>query len=240
MGDFGVADINNSGTVLFAAGLDAGGSATFTGSASEALMQVLDISPSSPSINDSGVVGYGFNGDVFTRQGDTVVNLTSSTPRFTFVGSVDINNQGTVAFVSINEGVFTLATADSQGVTIVADNSGVFSSVSLEPAINDQGDIAFLGNLDATLGLFVGGDPVNDRVIVEGDPLFGSTLSSLRSGFFRHGFNNRGQFAFAYRLENGQSGIAVATAVPEPSTALLLVMFSSVAFSVTRRKTILI
>ena len=62
---------------------------------------------------------------------------------------------------------------------------------------------------------------IRDRVILEGDPLFGSTLSDIQ--FFRNGFNNRGQIAFRYSLANGLAGIAVATAVPQLGAGVLQV-----------------
>jgi hypothetical protein len=236
--DFGVPGINNSGDVVFAAGLDEGGSATFIGRG-EAVMQVLGFAPSSPTINDSGRIAYGFRGDVFTKYDDEVVNLTRNLPRFSQVYGANINNSGAVAFAYFQSGVSGIAVADADGVNLISDNSGEFASLSLAPAINDQGKIAFLGNLDGTLGLFDGIDSLEDQVIVEGDPLFGSKLSSLGSGFYRHGFNNRGQFAFAYSLASGERGIAVATAVPEPGavSALLLALLSFFGF---RRKPMLI
>ena len=218
--DFGVANINNFGTVVFAAGLDEGGSGTFAG-ANGSITQLLSSAASSASVNDSGTIAYDINGDLFTQQGDTVTNLTANEPRFTSLFSADINDSGATAFAFFRGGVSGIAIANSEGVNIVGDNSGDFASLGLAPAINDSGDIAFLGNLDGTQGLFVGGDPVNDRVILEGDPLFGSTLSDIQ--FFRNGFNNRGQIAFRYSLANGLAGIAVATAVPQPGAGVLQV-----------------
>lgn len=65
-------------------------------------------------------------------------------------------------------------------------------------------------------GIFIGSDPVTDKVIATGDPLFGSTVTDLRFG----GLNNSGQIAFLAELTDGTEGIFVATPVPESSEAL--------------------
>jgi len=173
---------------------------------------------------------------VLIRQGNTVTSLTASEENFLFFGSTDINSSGAVAFGFFRDGV-GIATADSEGVNIIADTAGGFSSISLAPAINDNGDVAFSASIEGgPSGLFVGGDPVNNLVIANGDPLFGSTISDLGFAFFRHGFNNRGQIAFQYGLANGQSGIAVATPVPEPSMAIPAFACSLFALAGRRRK----
>ncbi|WP_446385630.1 DUF7453 family protein [Coleofasciculus chthonoplastes] len=68
--------------------------------------------------------------------------------------------------------------------------------VSLDsPIINNKGAIAFEAVLDTgEYGIFTGADPVADKVIAIGDPLFGSTVTSL--GVSDKGFNDAGQVAF--------------------------------------------
>jgi hypothetical protein len=53
-----------------------------------------------------------------------------------------------------------------------------------------------------------------------------------RLGFLEHGFNNLGQIVFRYDLENGISGIAVAS-VPEPS---MLGMVAVAVLGLPRRR----
>src|SRR5690606_5770067 len=78
-------------------------------------------------------------------------------------------------------------------------------------AINDVGTVAFIAGLDAGgSGIFTGPDPVGDKVIQTGDPLFGSTLSFLTSAIDPEALNNNGDIAFRYGLANGVQGVAVA------------------------------
>lgn len=68
----------------------------------------------------------------------------------------------------------------------------------------------------ASAGIFTGPNPVADRVIRGGDPLFGSTVDAV--SFFGKGSNDAGDVAFSYRLANARDGIWIAD-VPEPSHA---------------------
>ena len=93
---------------------------------------------------------------------------------------------------------------------------GSFGAVSL----NNHGHIAFYGSLAfGGAGIFTGPDPVLDKVIAVGDPLDGSTVAQL--GFGREGLNDRGQIAFWALLANGEQGVFVTNAVPEPSSLVL-------------------
>jgi hypothetical protein len=59
--------------------------------------------------------------------------------------------------------------------------------------------------------MFIGPDPVADKIIFSGDPLFGSTA---RFHFISNvAMNDAGQIAFRYTLANDVSGIGVATPV---------------------------
>ena len=58
-----------------------------------------------------------------------------------------------------------------------------------------------------------------DSCIVRGKDLFlGSKSYECRLG----DINDLGQIVFEYTLEDGPSGVAIATPVPEPNSALLL------------------
>jgi hypothetical protein len=93
---------------------------------------------------------------------------------------------------------------DDPATDTIADTSGPYSSFS-QPSIDNTGKVTFYAERDgANAGIFTGPDPVTDRVIGGGDPLFGST--------------DAGDVAFSYRLANARYGIGIA-AVPEPSHA---------------------
>lgn len=79
----------------------------------------------------------------------------------------------------------------------VVDTRGPFGELGFRPpALNNAGDIAFLGTLDdfTTTGVFVGPDPVADRVIAVGNTLDGEVVTGLR--FCEEGLNDSGQLAF--------------------------------------------
>ena len=84
-----------------------------------------------------------------------------------------------------------------------------------------------------------GGDDANggyfDRLLVN-EPLFGSTLRSLtpRATHESPGnidMNDAGQIAFHYQLADGRQGIAVATPVPEPTAASLMLIAAAAVIS---------
>jgi hypothetical protein len=65
--------------------------------------------------------------------------------------------------------------------------------------------VAFLGYPDAGgQGIFTGPDPVADKVIRTGDPLFGSTVTAVN---FEHGLNDAGQIVFLAELADGTRGV---------------------------------
>ena len=93
------------------------------------------------------------------------------------------------------------------------DTLGPFKDVVWSD-INDAGTIAFTAELDAGgEGIFVGPDPVLHKVIMTGDPLFGSTVTDVH--FHPGGLNDQNQLSFGYELANGVRGVAIAQ-VPEP------------------------
>src|SRR5262249_14274153 len=70
------------------------------------------------------------------------------------------------------------------------------------PGINNQGMVAFRGVLrEGGGGIFTGPDSERDKVIRTGEPLFGSTVTSV--GFFG-GINDAGQIAFRATLADGR------------------------------------
>ena len=125
------------------------------------------------------------------------------------------------------------------------------------PAIDGDGNVAFWARTAETFlydfgndfadffpieGIFTGPDLSADRVIGTGDPLFGSTVAltrptnSLRPINTWLDMNDSGQIAFRYQLADGRRGIAVATPLPEPGSALLLAAGAVVLMKRTRRR----
>ena len=131
----------------------------------------------------------------------------------TFVGYLDDGSSG-------------IFTGNGGAVTTIVDDSGVFGMLG-PTTINNEGSVVFGASLDTReYGIFTGADPINDKVIAIGDPLFGSTVTRLN---FSNGLNNSGQIAFLAELADGTEGVFVAEPeplepepVPEPASVIAL------------------
>jgi hypothetical protein len=181
-----------------------------------------------PTVNARGQVAFQGNlrsggAGIFVSDGRTLTTIADTLGEFAeFTGASAINNRGEVAFGAIlksqgggffrPDGIFV---GSGGQLRTVVDSSGPFFNLLAfgRPVINDRGQVAFLGVLDNfQMGLFVGPDPVADRVIMVGDPLEGSTVIDL--AMFRDYFNNAGQLVFTVRLADGRTEIIRADPVP--------------------------
>jgi hypothetical protein len=174
-----------------------------------------------PSVNASGQVAFqaelrsGGSG-LFVSNGEKITTIADTSGSFAkFTGASSINNRGEVAFGAIlksdkgpffrPDGIFVGSGGD---IRTVVDSNGPFM-VDLafgHPVINDKGQVAFFGTLDnSKTGLFVGPDPIADRVILIDDPLDGSTVVNI--SVFRDYFNNTGQLVFTALLADGRTEI---------------------------------
>ena len=226
---FGGSDLNNNDTLAF-----------------RGILSNEPLEFPSPSLID-GIDG------IFTRTSDGTITSIATTNSRNFNFSVfslpTINDSGVVAFGKgfgsgsrpDNLSNDTIFTSNGTSLTTIADTSGLFQSLG-NPAINNSGTVAFLGQLDTGVtGIFTGADPIADKVIAIGDTLFGSRVTFL--SFSNKGLNNSGQLAFVAGLENGISGVFRADpqppvqSVPEPSSVLgLLAVGAFGAGSALKRK----
>jgi hypothetical protein len=157
---------------------------------------------------------------LFTINGDSITPIADTNGSFKFFGNISLNDGDTLAFSAwLDDGSAGIFTSSNGSFTTLADTSGAFSSfffntfrgdgsfVSIDgPAINNNGAVAFGAQLETgESGIFTGADPVADKVIAIGDPLFDSTVTSL--GFSNKGFNDAGQVAFWAKLADGSSGV---------------------------------
>lgn len=119
-----------------------------------------------------------------------------------------LNDGGTAAFETSffdetsGEFVTAIVTGNGGALTTVADTTGPFGFFGFRPpSINDGGEVAFTAILDdfQTTGIFVGPDPIADRVIATGDQLDGAIVSNL--SFCEEGLNNSGALAFVATLD---------------------------------------
>jgi hypothetical protein len=173
-------------------------------------------SDSRPSINDSGNIAFvesiqpDFARGIFVGQEEeftTIVAPDSSDPSVGY-GAPILNDAESVAFLrsffdeTAQRSAEEIVKIEADGThTVVADARGEFASFGFRPpSLNNNGDVAFLADLDsAGSGIFVGADPLNDRVISTGDALDGSTVQNIT--FCEQGLSDSGELAFVAQLE---------------------------------------
>ena len=231
----------NGGAVAFRASLDAGGEGIFVGSGGP-VTTIADSSGafrnfgSLPDLNAAGTAVFEANLDaggrgIFTGSGGPIATISDSSGPYDLLLGPAINDAGEVAFATVFDDHFRPAihfgvVKDSGGVTTtVADlRFPPFSNIRPPVSINNAGMVLLRGDLNNALptqqGIYTGADPVADKVIFFGDPLFGSTVRAL--GFVYRSLSDQGEIVFNYELATGVLGIAIARPVPEPSSAILL------------------
>jgi len=233
--------INNAGTILFYADEDGFVKRGHYSGPNPAADRRIDMalfagSGTLAAINDSGVIAFWGGNGIYkgTSNLDDVAVATEVGPLAGFGTNVTINNSGVVVFTAfLDSGGNGIFRGPNPATDTIADTLGPFASFELAD-INDSGQVAFLATLDAGgTGIYTGSNPATDKVIATGDPLFGSTITSLN--FFR-GLNNHGDVGFAYELANGRKGVAIAN-VPEPAAlALVTAAAGTIVGSRNRRR----
>ena len=143
----------------------------------------------------------------------TIDIIDTNNPNFTGFGDPVINVSGTIADeVFRSDGSIEVLTGDRKGVTARTDiTTNAFLEVE-HPSINDEGAVAFFAIRNDGSQVILLATPNSDKpvpVIQSGDPLFGSVVTSIDLG--RFALNNRFQMAFEYTLEDGRTGIAIAS-----------------------------
>ncbi len=182
------------------------------------------------SIRVDSATGQTFIG-VYKGRGGPVTTVAEcpefDCPVFFATGTapVSINDPGTVAFFAdTNEGgmfargIFTGNGGPLTPVVLSSEfTDPIFFMEPAAPAINNRGTVAFFadgmfdqpdGTLLPKTGIFTGPNPVENAVIVRGDPLFGAHVEFFQiSGFggpIAPVINDRGQIAFVAHLDDGR------------------------------------
>jgi len=211
--------VNNSGVVAFKAQLDSFDQGLFSGQdGKRSTLTTYYLSSTSqfsefgnlsrPSINNNGAIAFeapldgASTSGIFVTEGGGFKTIAAPDPNVN-VGRPNLNDSGTVAFHRFfnDRAGEELVTGNGGPLTVAADTSGPFQSFGFTfvgftpPALNNNGDVAFFADLDSGgSGIFVGPDPITDRVIGTGDTLDGSPVTNLR--FCDGGLNDSGQLAF--------------------------------------------
>jgi hypothetical protein len=172
---------------------------------------------SRPSINNLGEIAFdetiqpNFDSGIFAGRAGTFRTIAAPDPNV-FVEKPMFNDGGTAAFYRsftdvTGQFVTAIVTGNGGPLTTVADTTGPFGSFGFRPpSINNNGDVAFLANLDdfpPTTGIFVGPRVVQDRVIETGDKLDGAIVRGLT--FCEEGLNDVGQLAFIADLADASA-----------------------------------
>ena len=191
------------------------------------LLQDAANDPSLPSlyafltINTNDVVAFIGH----TATGFAVYKITSA-GTLTTIGSLpetvggapQINDSGVVAFyrrtAASGPGTRAIVVGSGGSLLTVADNTTAFTEFGA-PGINNSGTLAFLAltpglpGIPVRIGAFTGPNPIGDRVLRTGDPLFGATVTgmlgaTITDSLGRAGLNNSGQIAFLVVLADGR------------------------------------
>lgn len=133
---------------------------------------------------------------------------------------------GTAAFRAFSNGGQAILTGSGGPLTTIAKTGDAVPGGIIDSFLFAQNGVSISGNLvvfQASYGIdqsgvfFTQGGGAPQRLLGDGDALFGSTVSSVDIGLF--GAEDH-QIAFRYILHDGRRGIGIAT-VPEPSSLLL-------------------
>jgi hypothetical protein len=220
--------ISNAGVIVSSASLDSGESGIFAnnGSANSTIALTngpegfTGMGPYAP-INDSGKIAlpaaktvfippFFFTTTLSVHLRDSAGNSTTiwTDANAAGVAAPSVNNHDDLVFTAQFGSDYRILRGSGGPVTTYLDTATSPYSIFSDSFINDNGVIVFSAQLDGSSqqGVYYGPDPVNNKIIQFGDPLFGSTVSDW---FFFRGINNKDEVAFQYLLANGVNGIAV-------------------------------
>jgi hypothetical protein len=162
------------------------------------------------------------------------VSIFEETSTLRFLSEFDTNRHGKATFVTQSTSgpvSRTVYVGDENGVQPFFAESSQFSPIY--SAINDHGKVLVQANDKTLLGdqatLIVGNNPNNGHLIGPGDFLFGNRVLAVFAS--AGAINNAGQIAFWAQTQNPRtglqtSGIYIATPIPEPTAAALILIAS--------------
>ncbi len=228
--------INNGNDVVYMTSLKAGPTAIDAAGPGLAPKIVAQTGPvfsqlTQPALNDGGTVSFfampaGANAYSAYR-GNVLGNppmLYPATPNFDFATPGAVNTNGVFVYSGRNGDLAQIATINAIGVsnTLAIAPGPDFQSLAFSnPSINASGSVAFAARSNAGVsGIYIDSSSGLSSVIAVGDPLFGSTVTSLSIG--TTSLNANGQIAFLAGLKDGTEVVVRADAVPEPHAIWLL------------------
>ncbi len=162
-----------------------------------------------PVVEDDGAVVFRADRDggvegIYRAHRDSVVAIVETDGRFeTIARFPSVAADGTVAFAATvpgGGGVFTAR----DGLIEAVQTDGAFASYR-GALISDAGTVRIATPRGGTLGLFTGADPELDRILAEGDALFGSIVEEFAANPVS--VNVEGQLALRVTLHDGRGCI---------------------------------
>ena len=212
--------MNNEGVVAFRAELKSGVSGVFTSHVGSRLVIVADTDKFSefngiPVVNNNNTVVFraGLNNGtqgIYQMEGKVLSTVAETGERFLELGSFpSLNDKDAVVFTALQQdetyGVFKCS---DQRIETIIDSKGPFESFR-GALIKGSGSIIFYGTpRGGTLGIYRGADPVLDRILGIGDPLFDSKVVDFALNPVS--YNDAGQIVLRVALEDRRQFIVLA------------------------------
>jgi hypothetical protein len=210
---------------------------------SPALFRFAPFDP--PEINNLGQIAFSglVNGEhnVFLWDGESLAPILGTLGTLDRTSSVSLNDFGDLAFLFfpyerpqrfINNSLMLFRDGETQviagpglplDVNLPLDLNVPNFLTSVLPTLNNRGQVAFVAQTPgADLGIFVGPDPLRDRVITTEDLLDGAAVWSLTLG--KESLNDHGQLVFGASLSDGRTALFRADPIPEPAALALAVV----------------
>ncbi len=223
--EVGFPQINDQGTVVFSASLDAGGVGIFAGNGEPAttVANVWD----QFSLNNAGVVAYRVNDSILTNDGGVIATVVdTSGPLKNGLALPAINDLGTVALSarldSGGDGIFTVSGGSLQSIALnsaTENDPDVFNFFN-GFAINRSGAVVFQAGIENGGSAIFVGDGASVVTVADRTGVFSSFESPP-------GINDHGQVAFVAHLDAGGFGIFTGPTLPDKVVAMGDSLFGS-------------
>ena len=213
------ADVTNQGLVAFRATLKSGGTGVFTERAGEPPQLLYVTGGQFSAILNQNIQR---NGDlvavlanlssggegIFLGDGVTTKTIVTTGDAYSSLAAPVANDEGLTAFEANRaDGSQAILTGDGADLTTVAATGGRFRDFTGNVSINNDGEVVFAADAaSGARGIFSAQGHAVHEIIGVGDPLLGSTVTSLAAvPFSPRALNNLGQFGFLANLADGRT-----------------------------------